>query len=223
MIEIENWTHDLVSHLQAIFSDKLLFVGLQGSYRRGEATESSDIDVVTVLETLSLAGLKKYREIIASMPEHEKACGFVCGKMDLYHWPRHELFQLLQDTDACYGSLAPLLPPVTAGDIANSIKIEAANLYHGVCHLYLYESADAEKLKVFYKSAFFILQLLQYQRTGEYVHTKRELLTRLNGEEQTILSISADWEAFLQERHAHPEQFFNSLLRWASEILRQSA
>ncbi|MBQ9141799.1 MAG: nucleotidyltransferase domain-containing protein [Lachnospiraceae bacterium] len=28
------------------FGDRLLYVGLQGSYLRGEATESSDIDIM---------------------------------------------------------------------------------------------------------------------------------------------------------------------------------
>lgn len=223
MIEKEFWTRELVSRLREGFGDKLLFVGLQGSYRRGEATGTSDIDIVTVLDTLTLDDLKAYRKIIVSMPEHEKACGFVCGRAELYHWPRHEIFQLLQDTDPCFGSLAPLLPPTTDEDIAASIKIEASNLYHGVCHLYLYENADVENLKGFYKSAFFILQLLYYQKTGEYIRTKRELLTHLDGGEQKILSISADWEAFRTERQAQSEQFFDLLLHWAGGILRQSA
>ena len=42
----------------------LLFVGLQGSYARGEATEASDIDVVVVLDELYFADLLKYRDML---------------------------------------------------------------------------------------------------------------------------------------------------------------
>jgi len=58
MISIDHWMTDLTAKLKEAFSDRLLFVGLQGSYRRGEANENSDIDAVVILDVLSMDALK---------------------------------------------------------------------------------------------------------------------------------------------------------------------
>jgi predicted nucleotidyltransferase len=78
------WQIDKLLHN---FNKKLIFVGLQGSYPRGEATEESDF---------------------------------------------------------------------AEEDILQSIKIETANLYHYLCHLYVHGNFDTldEELKQAYKSAF---------------------------------------------------------------------
>ena len=76
-IPIMEWMEKLTGMLKEEFGQSLLFVGLQGSYRRGEATQSSDIDVVVILEQLGLSELKRYRMLIRSMPYKEKACGFI--------------------------------------------------------------------------------------------------------------------------------------------------
>ena len=52
-LSIEDWMKDLTEKLKRQFGQRLLFVGLQGSYQRGEATADSDIDVVVLLDTLS--------------------------------------------------------------------------------------------------------------------------------------------------------------------------
>lgn len=36
MIDVNSWMAEAVSRLQSCFGSRLLFVGLQGSYRRGE-------------------------------------------------------------------------------------------------------------------------------------------------------------------------------------------
>ena len=45
MIEITDWTNAFLSALNDQFGDRVWFVGLQGSFARGEATENSDIDI----------------------------------------------------------------------------------------------------------------------------------------------------------------------------------
>ena len=52
MIDITNWIQSFLQVLNEVFANRVWFVGLQGSYGRGEATETSDIDVVTMSETL---------------------------------------------------------------------------------------------------------------------------------------------------------------------------
>ena len=46
MVEIHAWMERFLEELKANFAQHVWFVGLQGSYGRGEATETSDIDVV---------------------------------------------------------------------------------------------------------------------------------------------------------------------------------
>ena len=53
MIDITVWMKNFLQTLNETFGDRVWFVGLQGSYGRGEATETSDIDVVVILDELS--------------------------------------------------------------------------------------------------------------------------------------------------------------------------
>ena len=79
MVNIESWMDGLAGKLKKQFGPRLLFLGLQGSYGRGEANEDSDIDVVTVLDWVTLVDLDAYRAVVSAMPEGDKACGFLCG------------------------------------------------------------------------------------------------------------------------------------------------
>ena len=45
MIDISAWTKEFLQKATETFGDRIWFVGLQGSYGRGEATETSDIDI----------------------------------------------------------------------------------------------------------------------------------------------------------------------------------
>ena len=48
MIDINFWMGAFLQKLNIVFANRVWFVGLQGSYGRGEATETSDIDVVVI-------------------------------------------------------------------------------------------------------------------------------------------------------------------------------
>ena len=50
MIDITNWMQYFTQKLNETFENRVWFVGLQGSYARGEATETSDIDIVVILD-----------------------------------------------------------------------------------------------------------------------------------------------------------------------------
>lgn len=174
MIQKDRWMDEITDKLKRKFGMRLLFAGLQGSYRRGEATEVSDFDVVVVLDELTINDLKEYRRLLKIIPEHEKACGFIGGREELQNWTKHELFQFSQDTDSYYGSLEPLLPAWDETDILRSLKISAANLYHAACHLYLFGTPGTRTadLKSLYKAVFFPLQFAEYLRTERYCLTK---------------------------------------------------
>lgn len=224
MIDKDTWMAELIEKLRATFRERLLFVGLQGSYRRGEATERSDIDVVVVLDHLDVEDLSAYRSVIASMPQSDKACGFIAGKQELAHWPKYEIFQLAQETEEHFGNLAELLPSVCRADVEESVKIAAAGGYHALCHTFLYAS-DPERLEALKgacKSAFFILQLLHFLRTGTYVRTKKALLPLLDGDERDLLeaSIGAPRDERLSE--SDMEVRYRQLIAWYSTLLKRT-
>ena len=215
MVDIEVWMGELAEKLTGRFGDRLLFLGLQGSYGRGEAGEDSDIDVVTVLDRVELADLDEYRGAVRGMPEGEKACGFLCGAAELKSWPKYDLCQLARDVRAYRGELGPLLPPPGREDLAQAAAIGASGIYHAAVHTYLYAPKDNWPgfLKEAHKGAFFTLRALYELRTGESVRAKRDLLPRLSGDEREILAYS------LLHTQEEPEAAFARLLRWSAAAM----
>lgn len=215
MVNIKVWMGELAEKLTGRFGDRLLFLGLQGSYGRGEAGEDSDIDVVTVLDRVELADLDEYRAAVRGMPEGEKACGFLCGAAELKSWPKYDLCQLARDVRAYRGELGPLLPPLGREDLAQAAAIGASGIYHAAVHTYLYAPKDNWPgfLKEAHKGAFFALRALYELRTGESVRAKRDLLPRLSGDEREILAYS------LLHTQEEPEAAFARLLRWSAAAM----
>ena len=69
--------------LNETFEKRVWFVGLQGSYSRGEATKTSDIDVVVILDELSASDIQRYNATLDTLPHRELICGFLSGKEEL--------------------------------------------------------------------------------------------------------------------------------------------
>jgi len=208
---VNDWINDLAKKLEKTFGNRLLFIGLQGSYRRGEAKPTSDIDVVVILDELGIENLKKYKQIIGTMPDNEKACGFISGKNEIKNWPKMEIFQFKNDTKAIFGSLDNLLPEVTKNDIETYIKTSSATLYHMVVHSYLYDKTY-DNIKMVLKSLFFMFQAVEYLRNGKYISTKKELINILPQDEKEMLEINID---ILSETEA--EMFFDKLVKYLSK------
>ncbi len=190
MVDIENYIIGLTDALKAKFGERLLYIGLQGSYLRGEATEDSDIDIMAVIDGLSVSDLDTYRRTIESMDHFDKSCGFICGRADLANWNPLEIGHLLHTTKDYYGVLRELVPEYTADDMRNFVKMSLNNLYHEICHRYIHAGREenAALLPMTYKGVFFILQNLYYLRNGEFIATKAELLSLLDGKDRAVLS-----------------------------------
>ena len=122
MININNYIRQLIDMLRHQYDVKLLYVGLQGSYLRGEATDSSDMDIMVVLDHLSVTDLDCYRDIILSLEQPDKSCGFICSQTDLANWNPLEICHLVHSTKDYYGTLKPLVPAYTNQDVRNYIK-----------------------------------------------------------------------------------------------------
>lgn len=220
MIEPQEWMRVVLDRLDRALGSRFVYLGLQGSYRRGEATETSDIDLVAVLDELTLDGLDAYREVVASMPEGGKACGFICGRATLASWPRHEVFQLALDTVDYRGALADLLPPITRDDIREGVRIGAAGLHHLLAHTYLYSepAGRVEVLRSAFKSAFFILRIVNYLRTGQVCETKRKLFDKLEGSEKAIMAGGMCLDAPAGNRSERDA--YELLLLWSGDVMR---
>jgi hypothetical protein len=219
MIEINSWMTELTEKLQNNFKNRLLFVGLQGSYQRNEANKDSDIDAVVILDVLSIIDLTEYRKIISTMPASDKACGFISGQQELINWPKHELFQFKYDTLPYLGTMDDLLPEIRRQDIVDSIKISVSGIYHSCCHTVVHSPVNLGLLKSLYKSAFFTLQAVYFLRNNIYIGNKKELRQLLSGDEKKILDVILNWELYVDKIAKYSYEYYDLLLRWSSKML----
>ena len=188
MIDIQNLTAQFLAGLTDRFGKRVWFVGLQGSYGRGEATENSDIDLVVILDELSPADLHLYGTLLDSLPHRELLCGFLSGKQEIFHWDPADLFQFYHDTTPILGSLDDLLPRIRQEDVNRAIRTGVCNLFHGCVHNMLYEKSE-DILKGLYKAAAFVIQAIYFRQTGTYIRSQKDLVNLAAPEEQRILDL----------------------------------
>lgn len=213
---INNWLDTVTQKLQEKFSDRLLFVGLQGSYNRGEATDSSDIDLVVILDVLNFEDLNTYRSIIDSMPDKDKACGFISGKYELQKWSKTDMFQFFYDTKPLYGNLEDIIQPPTIEDIKKSIKTSSETLYHAAVHSFVHSNNYIEDLQNLYKMTFFILQTKYFVKTNNYIPTKIQLWEHITGNDKEILDICINKNSISNLSKEELESLYDKLITWCS-------
>ena len=186
MVDIKIWMDEFLEKLNETFGEKVWFVGLQGSYGRDEATETSDIDTVVILDELSASDIKIYNNMLDALPERVLICGFLSGKNEILNWEPSDLFQFYYDTKSIKGSLDELLERVDGFAVERAIRIGVCNIFHGCVHNMLYEK-DEEILKSLYKSASFVVQAICFKETGKYVTRQKDLLEVVSDEEKIIV------------------------------------
>lgn len=216
MIDINAWMNDFIQKLNDVFAGRVWFVGLQGSYGRGEATESSDIDVVVILNELSASDIQTYNEMLDTLPHRELICGFLSGKDEILNWEPSDLFQFYHDTTPIKGSLDDLLPLIDNAAIDRAIKMGAGNIYHGCVHNMLHEKSD-EILKGLYKAASFVVQAIVFKQTGNYIKHQSQLLQEASTEERMIT------ETFLKYKNGEAVDFNEAsliLFEWAKKWIK---
>ena len=186
MIDITAWMQNFLQALNKTFADRVWFVGLQGSYGRGEATETSDIDIVVILDELSAMDLQTYHDMLDTLPHRELICGFLSGKTEIMNWEPSDLFQYCHDTTPIKGSLEAVMAVIDENAVNRAIKIGACNLYHGCVHNMLHEKSE-DILRGLYKSASFVVQAIAFKQTGTYISHQKELLQAVSSDEQVIV------------------------------------
>lgn len=186
MIEITTWMDRFVQLLNDNFLDRVWFVGLQGSYGRGEATGTSDVDIVVILDELSDVDIRVYNSMLDTLPHRELICGFLSGKNEILSWEPSDLFQFYYDTKPIKGSLDILLPLIDDSAINRAIKIGVCNIYHGCVHNMLHEKSE-DLLRGLYKSASFVVQAIVFKQTGNYFRYQKDLLQTVSPDERVIV------------------------------------
>ena len=216
MIDISVWMDTFLKVLDESFGKRVWFVGLQGSYGRDEATESSDIDVVVILDELSAQDVATYNMMLGNLTHRELICGFLSGKSEILNWEPSDLFQFYHDTTPIRGSLDELVLLLDTTAIARAIKISVCNLYHGCVHNMLYEKSE-DILRGLYKSASFVVQAIAFQQTGNYIRHQKELLSVVAPEERLIVETflllkngrDVDFEAMSETMFAWCKKWIN--------------
>ncbi len=218
MFQINSYIEKLLMLLKEEFGERLVYLGLQGSYLRNEQNENSDIDIMAVIDEIKVGDLERYRDILIYVGYYEKSCGFICGKKELAHWNPLEICDLLYATKDIYGTLSEYVPRYTAVDIKNFVKLSVGNLYHELGHRFIH--ADREKsrshLPGTYKQVFFILQNLTCLRTGVFYGTKSELLCVLEGQDKDVLEAAMNLQS---GQEFDFEWAFELLFSWCGNTL----
>ncbi len=212
-MDVELWIKNFVRVLNDTFADRVWFVGLQGSYGRGEARDTSDIDMVVILDELSISDVQAYNAMLDRLPYRERICGFLSGKNEILNWEPSDLFQFYYDTTPIQGSLDELLSVMDKTAVDRAIKIGACNIYHGCVHNMLHEKSD-DVLRGLYKSASFVVQAIVFRQTGRYIKQQNELLSIAFPDEREVVN------AFLKLKNGETIEFdkmSNALFLWSKK------
>ncbi len=217
MIDITAWMNDFLQTLNETFANPVWFVGLQGSYSRGEATKTSDIDIVVILDELSASDIQTYNTMLDTLPHRELICGFLSGKNEILNWEPSDLFQFYYDTTPIKGSLDELLTVIDEAAVSRAIKIGACNIYHGCVHNMLHEKCE-DILRGLYKSASFVVQAIAFKQTGKYTKHQNGLLDVVSADERKII------ETFLKLKNGDAVEFdtmSEELFVWAKKWISE--
>ena len=219
MIEITAWTNTFLNALNDHFGDRVWFVGLQGSFARGEATETSDVDMVVILDELSSSDVATYNTMLDTLPHRDLICGFLSGKNEILNWEPSDLFQFYYDTKPIKGSLDDLLPLIDNTAVDRAIKIGVCNIYHGCVHNMLHEKSE-DILRGLYKSASFVIQAIVFKQNGNYIKHQEELLRAVSSNERGII------ETFLNLKNGGTVDFNSmaeTLFDWSKKWIAENS
>lgn len=213
-MDIDVWMNDLIDQLKTEFKERLVLVGLQGSRARGEQREDSDIDIVVVVEDLNADDLASYRSVIQKMPHAELACGFIGSPDVLAAWPRHDVFNLVNDTDIRYGSFDFMDAEFPAEEAKLAADACASEIYHALCHTAVFEpNMLPDLLQGCLKSVFFGIRAKHFAQTGKFVNSRVQLLNLVNDSERWLL------QAYDKDVQMDNKELASKLLRWSNDEL----
>ena len=210
MFDLDKYLADMIMNCRSAFGERLLYVGLQGSWLRGEAHENSDIDVMVILDRFSVRDMDTYHGILKEIGSYEKSCGFICGKDEMKRWNPLEICQLRHTTKDLVGVLSDYLPPATREDEINYVNLSLGNLYHELCHRYIHEDREKNvaKLRSTCKGVFFLIQNMHFLESSHFILTKTGLKEAVSSEDRRVLELEELPDVY------DFDQAFSSLFAW---------
>ena len=222
--EVDQWLADFLKRLRKSFGERLIFVGLHGSWARGEAEATSDIDSIVILDLIDSQDLIAFRDIIDAMPDAKRlASGGFFSVSEIQTWPRSNLMQLFYGCKTLHGTLTGIVEKPRSTDFKEDIRIKAySNLFQARHYLLYPHDRSKVVLKLYYpfKSCFYALQSWILLRDGKYIARKDELLDFLSiPEDREVIQVVRDWKQLKQEFEKRPVYYIELLERWSRNML----
>ena len=192
MFDLDKYLADLIMNCRSAFGERLLYMGLQGSWLRGETHENSDIDVMVIIDRFSVRDMDTYRGILKKIGFYEKSCGFICRKEEMKRWTPLEVYQLCYTTKDLIGVLTDYLPIAMREDEINYVKLSLGNLYHELCHRYIHANRDKNtaKFRGTCKSVFYLIQNLHFLESGHFILSRKDLKEAATEEDRIVLEMA---------------------------------
>ena len=192
MFDLDKYLADLILNCRSAFGERLLYMGLQGNWLRGEAHENSDINIMVILDRFSVRDMDTYRDILEEIGFYDRSCGFTCGKDEMKRWNPLEVCQLRYTTKDLVGVLTDYLPPATREDEINYVKLSLGNLHHELCHRYIHADRDKNtaKFRGTCKSVFYLIQNLHFLESGRFILSKKDLKEAVTEEDRIVLEMA---------------------------------
>ncbi|NLW29864.1 MAG: nucleotidyltransferase domain-containing protein [Fibrobacter sp.] len=217
-LNLEEWLKSYVQTVQTIFASRILFIGIQGSYGRKEASATSDIDVVLILDKVTAKDLKAYDNAISKLSHRDKICGFISGKNEIFNWNKADLFQFYHDTTPLWGNLRSLIPHISKNDVRSAILTGACNIYHMCVHNLVHEK-DPAILTSLYKASVFVVQAIFFLQTGIYIKKHHDLMAAVSQNEQLILKAYLNIKEGKSNHNVDFDSLSESLLVWSGQLI----
>ena len=189
------------------------------SLGRAQVTETSDIDVVVILDELSAMDIQTYNDMLDTLSHRDLICGFLSGKSEVLNWEPSDLFQFCHDTTPIQGSLDEVMAVIDESVVNRAIKIGTCNIFHGCVHNMLYEKSE-DILRGLYKSASFVVQAIVFKQTGNYIIHQKDLLQVVSFDERVIV------ETFLNLKNGGTVEFnlmSETLFAWSKKWIAENS
>ena len=123
-------------------------------------------------------------------------------------------------TSVLYGNLADFVKIPDKKDAQQAVSVGAQGLYHGACHSFLYSKDLKKNLYELYKQIFFILQAKYFVKYNEYISSKNELFSKLDGTEKELMNICLNREKILNYNEKETESAYNMLIEFCSQQIK---
>ena len=112
-----------------------------------------------------------------------------------------------------------MLPPFTARDAWEALRMGAAGLYHAACHARLYDSDPKASLPGLGKAAFFCLRTWLLCCNNLYLPTKASMMPLLSPRERVFIQLGTEPQEVGALTDEEVDLVYGSLIDWCREQL----